>query len=144
MAKDSEYMPRVLNVEKCAEILEELVSDNGKIVHSLSWDSGAPGPGAGVELIFEFRGMYWAQPSDDAMHGPYDSLEEALDEPFVWITKATEAIQTKLPLKALLPRLMVHDDVGHRFTINGTFYEIGPGCTLLRRVKQPARKRSRR
>jgi len=50
----------------------------GKIVYSVFWDSGAPGPGADYEFIYKWKDRYAVGWSFDEPQGPYQSLSEAI------------------------------------------------------------------
>jgi hypothetical protein len=60
------------------EAIGETISDEGEIVASKSWDSGGPGVGAGVDLIYRFRGVLLAW-TDMGFDGPFESLGEAAE-----------------------------------------------------------------
>ena len=60
------------------EAIEETITDEGEIVASHSWDSGSPGAGAGVDLIYRFQGIFLVW-TDMGFHGPFDSLVEAVE-----------------------------------------------------------------
>ena len=64
-----------LDIEWCAEIVEELIEEQGQEVFKLEWDSGGPG-GAGVEAIYRFHDLYWPRDSDQGFSG--DSLLKPL------------------------------------------------------------------
>jgi hypothetical protein len=56
----------------------EKISSEGDLVARQEWDSGAPGAGAGVQYVYEFRGLFFAT-SDADVYGPYDKFTEAAD-----------------------------------------------------------------
>jgi hypothetical protein len=60
------------------EAMEETIGDEGTIVAMKSWDSGGPGVGAGVDLIYRFRGVFLAS-SDFGLDGPFENLDEAAE-----------------------------------------------------------------
>ena len=60
------------------EAIEETITDEGEIVASHSWDSGGPGAGAGVDLVYRFRGIFIGS-SDLGLDGPFGSLGEAVE-----------------------------------------------------------------
>ncbi len=67
------------------------LDQEGDIVFKLYWDSGGPGAGAGLDLIYLLDGKYWTCDDGNQVGGPYDSLRTAMDiSPLVG--SATEAI----------------------------------------------------
>ena len=58
------------------EAIEETIMEEGEIVASHSWNSGGPGAGAGVDVIYQFRGVFLAS-SDFGLDGPFESFQEA-------------------------------------------------------------------
>lgn len=59
--------------------LREQIIDNGEIVYSLFWDSGAPGAGAEYEYIYHYDDKYYPVLSYDDSMVAYNTLEEALE-----------------------------------------------------------------
>ena len=57
-----------------------------------SWESDNPGAGAGMTLIYRFRGLFFT--SDDfGIDGPYEELSEAAEAvDLLTVTETTERI----------------------------------------------------
>ena len=116
------------------ELLDEII-ENGKCVHDLGWDSGAPSAGADNERIYKYHGQYYGVTSNWDVYGPYATLRDVLHyEEFVWINSATEYIRNgELTVDELLPYPVTSaEDVEnvHRFTINGEPWLLTAGGQL--------------
>lgn len=110
------------DVSVCLEILFDLVQEQGKKVFRYFWDSGGPGAGAGTEVIYHFRELYWPCDSDQGfLTGPFDTLKEAM-KGFVVVNDATKWIECEaLRIPALLKAFPVRGaKVGHVVQVNGT------------------------
>ena len=111
-----------LHVECCLALLIELIQEQGEIVYSHFWESGAPGAGADCETVYRFYGCYFARDSNAGFSGPFATLDEALQEGgLVQVTSATVSIACdELSTTALIARLTILDaEVGQMVTING-------------------------
>lgn len=59
-------------------LASEAIAERGKLVYCLTWDTGGPGGGAGVEKVYALDGLYAAALDDGESFGPYKSLREAI------------------------------------------------------------------
>jgi hypothetical protein len=74
------------------QAIEETIVDEGDLVAMHSWNSGAPGVGAGVTSIYQFRGLFFTS-TDFGIGGPYDGFNGAAEAVnLVVITDTTEGI----------------------------------------------------
>jgi hypothetical protein len=103
------------------EITSELIIEEGEIVYGLQWDSGGPAAGAGHEVVFKFRGNYWAYSDYEGMCGPYSCLDKALSSTFTAVTSVTERIRcSELSSEEIVERLEIYDlEYTKRIVING-------------------------
>ena len=74
------------------EKFEETIIEEREVVATHSWESDNPGAGAGMTLIYRFRGLFFT--SDDfGIHGPYEEFREAAETVnFLTVTETTERI----------------------------------------------------
>jgi hypothetical protein len=55
--------------EDWIEKFDDMITEDGEVVGSHSWESDNPGAGAGITLIYRFRGLFFT--SDDfGINGP--------------------------------------------------------------------------
>jgi hypothetical protein len=111
-----------LHVERCLALLVDLLQEQGEIVYSHYWESGAPWAGAECETVYRWHECYFARDSHEGFSGPFATLDEALQEGgLVQITSATVSIACdELSTTALIARLTILDaEVGQMVTING-------------------------
>src|SRR5271166_5181266 len=77
---------------KWIERFEDMIIEEGEVVGTHSWNSGAPGAGAGVTYIYRFRGLVFTS-TDFGIDGPYEGLSEAAEAVgLLTVTDATERI----------------------------------------------------
>ena len=119
----------------CAEILSELIIEEGEIVYALQWDSGGPGAGAGYEVVYKFRDYYWTHSDYEGLSGPYDSLDEALSDAFTTMTSATERIRcSELSSEEIVERLEPYDlECTKRIVINGEDWVVTPDGHFMKK-----------
>jgi len=111
--------------EVCLEILSELIAEQGTTVFRLRWDSGGPGAGAGEECVDVFRGLYWPCSSNEGYYGPFETLEEAINQDCGCVTGATRYIEcAELTAAQLIPLLHVAGAPEHPFKINGELWMV--------------------
>ena len=118
-----------LNVEAALEVLEELISDQGEVVFSTSWEATGPGYG-GSHQIYKLGGYYFLRLDDSPYQGPYNDLDtalEALENPFA-VDSITESIScTEYSTDQIAEWLTwwpsdsdpTDEDFEHRFSLNG-------------------------
>jgi hypothetical protein len=64
--------------EEWIEKFKENIIEEGEVVATHSWESDNPGAGAGMTLIYRFRGLFFT--SDDfVINGPYEEFSEAAE-----------------------------------------------------------------
>ena len=119
---------REFDTGTCAEILSELILEEGEIVYGLYWDSGGPAAGGGCEVVYKFRGYYWTYSDYEGLQGPYPCLNEALSSAFTTVTDATESIRcSELSSKEITERLEPYDlECTKRIVINGEDWVVTP------------------
>jgi hypothetical protein len=115
---------------------EDKVLEAGEIAYKLYWDSGGPGAGADFEIIYKYLGKYFRAASDEPMDGPHDSLNEVLDDRYLTVTDASEAIWcTEISAEEIVKRIELCEVMdGHRLSINDISYEVDSG--RLKKVKK--------
>ena len=71
---------------------DEFIIEEGEVVGSHPWNSGNPGAGAGMTIIYRFKGLFFT--SDDfGIDGPYEGFNEAAEAVnLLTVTDATEKI----------------------------------------------------
>ena len=86
--------------EEWIETFEETIIEEGEVVGSHSWNSGNPGAGAGMTLIYRFRGLFFT--SDDfGIKGPYEGFGEAAEAVnLLTVTETTERIWVDLSVNS--------------------------------------------
>ena len=126
---------REFDTRACAEILSELILEEGKIVYSLQWESGGPAAGAGYEVVYKFRDSYWTHSDYEGLSGPYDSLAEALSDAFTTVTSATERIRcSELSSDEIVERLEPYDlECTKRIVINGEDWVVTPEGRFMKK-----------
>jgi len=126
---------REFDTRACAEILSELILEEGEIVYSLQWDSGGPAAGAGYEVVYKFRDSYWTHSDYEGLSGPYDSLAEALSDTFTTVTSATERIRcSELSSDEIVERLEPYDlECTKRIVINGEDWVVTPEGRFMKK-----------
>ncbi len=78
--------------EEWVEEFEEAIIEEGEVVATHSWESDNPGAGAGMTIIYRFRGLFFT--SDDfGLDGPYEGFNEAAEAVgLLTVTDTTERI----------------------------------------------------
>jgi hypothetical protein len=117
---------RQLRKEDLCSLSANKITQYGKVVYSVFWDSGAPGAGADCELIFKWRERYAARFSWDEIKGPYGSLPEAIKETRLnSITSATVSIDSQeLSSQQIVDMLKYKEDRTISLEINGETWLI--------------------
>lgn len=71
---------------------DDTIIEEGEVVGSHSWESDNPGAGAGMTLVYRFRGLFFT--SDDfGIDGPYEGFSEAAEAiDLLTVTETTERI----------------------------------------------------
>ena len=107
----------------------EKIIEEGETAYKLYWDSGGPGAGADYEVIYKYADKYFCAHSNNPMDGPYDSLDDALDEGYLMITDASEAVWCdEIPTQEIAKRFELCDVTdGHQLRINDINYEVYSG-----------------
>jgi hypothetical protein len=79
--------------EEWIERFEENTIEDGEVVATQSWESDNPGAGAGMTLVYRFRGLFFT--SDDfGIQGPYEGFSEAAEAVnLLTVTETTERIR---------------------------------------------------
>src|SRR5580693_2285712 len=62
--------------EEWVENFDDAIIEEGEIVATHSWESDNPGTGAGMTLIYRFRGLFFTQ-TDFGLDGPFEGFKEA-------------------------------------------------------------------
>jgi hypothetical protein len=119
----------------CAEILSELIIEEGEIVYSLQWDSGGPAAGAGYEVVYKFKDYYWAYSDYEELSGPYSCLDDALSYTFRTVTDVTERIRcSELSSEEIAERLEPYDlECTKRIVINGEDWVVTPEGRFMKK-----------
>jgi hypothetical protein len=86
--------------EEWIEKFKENIIEEGEVVGSHSWESDNPGAGAGITLIYRFRGLFFT--SDDfGINGPYEEFSEAAEAvDLLTVTETTERIWVDLSVNS--------------------------------------------
>jgi hypothetical protein len=78
--------------EEWVEEFEDAVIEEGGVVATHSWESDNPGAGAGMTLIYRFKGLFFTQ-TDFGFDGPFEELNEAAEAVgLLTVTETTEKI----------------------------------------------------
>jgi len=98
----------------------EFIKENGELVFSLEWDSGAPGAGAGIESVYRWNNKFVVSSLDDCNPGPFASLENALEaNALLNVNAATRRVfSSLLPTNDLAKQLRCRE-MGLTILING-------------------------
>jgi hypothetical protein len=62
--------------DEWTENICDLIRSEGCLVGRQEWDSGGPGAGAGIVVVYQFRGLFIGD-NDVDIYGPYDSFADA-------------------------------------------------------------------
>ena len=78
--------------EEWIDNFDEIIIEEGEVVGSHSWNSGNPGAGADMTIIYRFKGLFFT--SDDfGIDGPYEGFSEAAEAVgLLTVTDTTERI----------------------------------------------------
>ena len=91
--------------EYAKELLEDWLRDNlldrADQVLCLAWDGDFPG-NSGALYVQEAKGMFFITSSDYDPSGPYQSLDEALEQDYFEVETANPEISGSLPLAQLI------------------------------------------
>jgi hypothetical protein len=78
--------------EEWVEEFEDAIIEEGEVVGSHSWESDNPGAGAGVTLVYRFKGLFFTL-TDFGLDGPFQGLSEAAEAVgLLTVTEMTEKI----------------------------------------------------
>jgi hypothetical protein len=78
--------------EEWIESFDEIIIEEGEVVGSHSWNSGNPGAGAGMTIIYRFKGLFFTD-DDFGIDGPYEGFSEAAEAVnLLTVTNTTERI----------------------------------------------------
>ncbi|WP_026370077.1 hypothetical protein [Kallotenue papyrolyticum] len=74
----------------------DTILEEGELVYSLYWDSGAPGAGADSEAVYLWDEEYFAVLSyEEEMQGPFATLREAIEAcELNYVNESVEAIDS--------------------------------------------------
>jgi len=103
----------------------EKIVAQGTLVYSHAYDRGEPGR-AGCDRVHRLNGRFATWTLDDGVQGPFQSLEEALDETDMEFVSqfCTEITAPELSADQVVALLSSEAEVdGHRFRINGEEWE---------------------
>ena len=64
--------------EEWIDNFDEIIIEEGQVVASHSWNSGNPGAGAGMTIIYRFRGLFFTD-DDFGIGGPYQGFNDAAE-----------------------------------------------------------------
>lgn len=121
----------------------EKIVAKGEVVLSHAFDRGDGR--AGCDRVHRLGRQFAVQTLDDGVIGPFDTLEDALDEAdLVFVSAFTTEITAALPAEKIATLLYSEPDYdGHVFRVNGEKweYEKASGC---RRLDPRAAKTKRR
>lgn len=94
----------------------ETLQKHGTEVYRYTWDHGTPFVGAHTDVVYYYRGRYYASFSyDGRLVGPLGSLMDALAEGLLGVNSSTTAIwSAELPRAELIRRLVIYDDAAGR------------------------------
>ena len=117
-----------IDVQRFAELVWPVISEEAITILGLSWDGDFPG-NSGALWIQEWRGIFFITSSDYEASGPYESLEEALeDELFSIPSPHPELNSLQMPLARLLElaRNQIAEE-GDIIYINSEEYSLSAG-----------------
>jgi hypothetical protein len=78
--------------EEWVEEFEVAIIEEGEVVGSHSWESDNPGAGAGMTLIYRFKGLFFTS-NDFGLDGPFEDFSEAAEAVgLLTVTETTERI----------------------------------------------------
>jgi hypothetical protein len=78
--------------DEWVEEFEDVITENGDVVGTHSWESDNPGAGSDMIFIYRFRGLFFTL-SDFGLDGPYGTFSEAAEDiDLLTVKKAAERI----------------------------------------------------
>jgi hypothetical protein len=82
------------------DTFDDIIIEEGEVVTTHSWESDNPGAGAGMTLIYSFRGLFFT--SDDfGIDGSYEGFSEAAEAVnLLAVTETTERIWVDLSVNS--------------------------------------------
>jgi hypothetical protein len=120
------------DIDECIMILTEIIHEQGEVVFREYWDSGGPGAGADVDLIYKYRDHFWRY-DDDGLSGPFYDFEDSLWEEYIAVTSATESIDcSEWSTEELIQKIKPIELEGNiNITINGEKWQLDPNGKLI-------------
>jgi hypothetical protein len=104
------------------EALDEVLARDGELVFEHRWDSGGPGAGADIELVYKWQSVYWAKNSDTGLLGPCRRLSDCFcdNDYLVGIGDATTGVRCAEMSRSQLRRFLqvVLEESPHDFELN--------------------------
>jgi hypothetical protein len=86
--------------EEWVERFEDAIIEEGEIVATHSWESDNPGAGAGMNLIYRFKGLFFTS-TDLGLDGPFEGFNEAAEDiDLLIVTETTEKIWVDYRVKS--------------------------------------------
>jgi hypothetical protein len=76
MISDKDETPGEELEEVKDEELWDTIVEDGRVVGTLDWDSGAPGPGAGIVCVYFYGGAFYADDENFKL-GPFNTFFQA-------------------------------------------------------------------
>ena len=99
--------------------LRDLVRSNGEEVFSTSYDGGGPGH-SGSAGVIKFADSYWGFDDNGEFGGPFDSLEDALDDCHLQFGEVDLSVDSSEMTSERIASLVQMDATSdHTVTING-------------------------
>jgi hypothetical protein len=78
--------------EEWVENFDDAIIEEGEVVATHSWESDNPGAGAGMTLIYRFKGLFFTS-NDFGLDGPFEEFSEAAEAVgLLAVTETTETI----------------------------------------------------
>jgi hypothetical protein len=78
---------------------EDTIIEEGEVVATHSWESDNPGAGAGMTLIYRFRGLFFTS-NDFGLDGPFEAFSDAAEAVgLLAVTETTERIWVDYKVK---------------------------------------------
>jgi hypothetical protein len=85
--------------EEWVEEFEDAIIEEGEVVATHSGESDNPGVGAGMNLIYRFKGLFFTC-NDFGLDGPFEEFSEAAEEVgLLTVTDTTERIWVDFKVK---------------------------------------------
>jgi hypothetical protein len=78
--------------EEWVERFEDAIIEEGEVVATHSWESDNPGAGAGMTIVYCFKGLFFTS-TDFGLDGPFEEFNEAAEAVgLLTVTETTETI----------------------------------------------------